>query len=163
MLDKTPFKGAQRSETISARLDPKVRYLLELASRSERRSISNMVEIAIEKLLSDIELQNRFEKKGDSTTTLEQHADFLCEGDFLERLAKLGIFYPHLLSHQEKELWEHVVRCGLVPDSYYKASFSREKVWIEMRDNFMPVIRKEKQQVTRWAHADTELSALLQA
>lgn len=149
---KTAYVGDKLTESISARLDPKTRYLLELACRADRRSISNTIEIAIHNLIQNIELQERIEKKGDSAKTLSDMADILWEGNSLERLCKLGIFYPYLLSAQEKDIWDEIVRNGLVPDSHYKANVSREKVWIEMRDTYMVFIELHNQIIIRRAH-----------
>ena len=46
-----------RSETVTVRLDPKLRYLAELAARKQRRSLSSYIEWAVEDSLSRVPLR----------------------------------------------------------------------------------------------------------
>jgi len=49
-----------RSETVTIRLDPKLRYLTELAARQQRRTLSSFIEWAIDSALKDVVLREEY-------------------------------------------------------------------------------------------------------
>ena len=92
-----------RSETVTVRLDPKLRYLAELAARLHRRTLSSYVEWAIEASLgSSLLTSDPHEKsiKGDS--------EYLWDVDDADRFAKLALRYPQLLTHEEQVRWKFI-------------------------------------------------------
>jgi len=98
----------QRTETVTLRLDPKLRYLTELASRKQRRTVSSFIEWAIEQALSSVELDDK------THTTVAQVAGRLWDTDEADRLAKLGIYYPDLLTYDEQVLWKLIQECAFL-------------------------------------------------
>jgi hypothetical protein len=92
-----------RSETVTVRLDPKLRYLAELAARKQRRTLSSFVEWAIEENLKNIYLGEGLE----ALSLAGQSAD-LWDVDEPDRFAKLAIRYPQMLTHDEQVLWKLV-------------------------------------------------------
>src|SRR6516165_4850387 len=46
-----------RSETVTVRLDPKLRYLGEIAARKQRRTVSSFIEWAIEDVLRRVSIE----------------------------------------------------------------------------------------------------------
>src|SRR5215467_4773736 len=87
-----------RTETVTIRLDPKLRYLTELAARKQRRTVSSFIEWAIEQALSHVEL--------DDEKTVAQEAGILWDTDEAYRVSKLGLRYPALLTYDEQVLWK---------------------------------------------------------
>ena len=87
-----------RSETITVRLDPKLRYLAELAARKQRRTLSSFVEWAIEDVLSRIELSPK--------KSIEAEASQLWDVDEFERFIRLGVWHPELLTFEEQQIWK---------------------------------------------------------
>ena len=85
----------QRSETVTIRLDPKLRYLAELAARRQRRTVSSFVEWAIEHALSDVILEGGTHEE----MSVDLAAFFLWEPHEADRFAKLALYYPHLLTY----------------------------------------------------------------
>src|SRR3954451_23553485 len=53
---KTSGSNLSRSEVVTVRLDPKLRYLAELAARKQRRTLSSYIEGAIEESLANFKL-----------------------------------------------------------------------------------------------------------
>ena len=51
-----------RSETVTIRLDPKLRYLTELAARKHRRTVSSFIEWAIESMLDKVVLREEYNR-----------------------------------------------------------------------------------------------------
>lgn len=92
-----------RSETVTVRLDPKLRYLAELAARLHRRTLSSYVEWSIEASLSNNVLTT--DPHGPS---IKDEAENLWDVDEADRFAKLALRYPHLLTHEEQVLWKFI-------------------------------------------------------
>jgi hypothetical protein len=99
-----------RSETVTVRLDPKLRYLAELAARKQRRTVSSFIEWAIEDSLSRVALR---ETSGRETSVADAAAA-LWDVDEADRFLKLVVHYPDLLNHDEQVLWKLVQENGYV-------------------------------------------------
>lgn len=97
-----------RSETVTVRLDPKLRYLAELAARLHRRTLSSYVEWAIEASLDNNVLKHDYNGRGPS---IKDDAEYLWDVDEADRFAKLALRYPHLLSHEEQVRWKLIREC----------------------------------------------------
>ena len=91
----------RKSEVIGVRLDPKQRYLAEVAARQHRQSLSGFIDWAIQKALAQVEL-------GPKSETVAEKASVLWDVDEPDRLAKLAFNYPHLLSYEEQVIWKMV-------------------------------------------------------
>ena len=48
MSKNKPNQGARKTEALTLRLDPKVRFLIDLIARQKRQSITGVIESAIE-------------------------------------------------------------------------------------------------------------------
>src|SRR5271167_73280 len=90
-----------RTQTVSVRLDPKLRHLCEIAARRQRRTISSFIEWALEHSLDDVALTNA---QG-NTHKLGQVAAQLWDVEPADRFAKLALHYPDLLTHHEEIVW----------------------------------------------------------
>ena len=91
-----------RTEIVTIRLDPKLRYLAELAARSHRRTLSSWIEWSIktsidQELLPASEATKEHHRLGDA-------AKFLWDVDEPGRLAQLAFHYPSLLTFEEQVL-----------------------------------------------------------
>lgn len=92
-----------RSETVTVRLDPKLRYLAELAALKQRRTVSSFIEWAIEDSLARVILRESF--NGDGASVADA-ASNLWDVDDADRFAKLALHYPELLTHEEQKRWK---------------------------------------------------------
>lgn len=110
MTEQEKRKGGggklSRSETVTVRLDPKLRYLAELASRKQRRTLSSYIEWAIEDSLRSVLLYQGSGYGGDESVSVADDASRLWDVDQAERFVRLAIRYPELLTHEEQELWK---------------------------------------------------------
>jgi hypothetical protein len=93
-----------RSETVTVRLDPKLRYLTELAARSHRRTTSSFIEWAVDRVVQDMPIMN--------DRTIGQAADVLWDTNGIDRLVKLGQHAPTLMTHDEQVAWKIVRECN---------------------------------------------------
>jgi hypothetical protein len=108
-----------RAETTSIRLDPRLRYLSELACRKQRRSLNSFIEFAIENTLNSINIDEG--GYNEAPTTFGSAADQLWDVDGPDRFAKLGLRYPELLTYEEQVLWKLLVEMpGLWKGQYDK-------------------------------------------
>ena len=107
MAENKASKGGgsklNRTQTVTLRLDPRLRYLTELASRIQRRTTSSFIEWAIEESLKNIVLKENY---GDHPTTLDDEKYSIWDVDEPDRFVKLAIKYPNLLNHSEQILWK---------------------------------------------------------
>ena len=115
-----------RSETVTIRLDPKLRYLTELAARQQRRTVSSFIEWAIERALESVVLREVYDRhEGTITTSLAQETETLWDTDEPDRIAKLGLHYPALLTHDEQVLWKLIRECG----SLWLGQYDKQGYW----------------------------------
>lgn len=96
-----------RSETVTVRLDPKLRYLAELAARLHRRTLSSYIEWSIEASLGN----NRLTAEP-HCRSIKDEAEELWDVDDADRFAKLALRYPHLLTHEEQVRWKLIRENG---------------------------------------------------
>jgi hypothetical protein len=104
-LDESAYSGGggklSRSEIVTVRLDPKLRYLAELAARKQRRTLSSFIEWAIEQSLAEVKLTE--------TSTIADEAPALWDVDECDRFIKLALHDEGLLNYREQVLWKHLL------------------------------------------------------
>jgi hypothetical protein len=115
-----------RSETVTVRLDPKLRYLADLAARKQRRTLSSYIEWAMEDSLSRITLH---EDGNHRLITLGEEAPNLWDVDDSDRFAKLALRYPDLLTHEEQVRWKNIRECGYLWRGAFSKSHPYEWKW----------------------------------
>ena len=91
-----------RTQTVTLRMDPKLRYLTDLAARTQRRTTSGFIEWAIERALKEVDL----DYDNPNSTSIADEASKLWDVDEPDRFVKLAINYPNLLNHDEQVLWK---------------------------------------------------------
>lgn len=101
-----------RSETVTVRLDPKLRYLAELAALKHRRTLSSFIEWAIEDSLRHTNL--RTGGFNESEITVADEAESLWDVDDADRFIKLALRYPELLNHEEQKRWKLIRENGFL-------------------------------------------------
>ena len=103
-----------RTETVTVRLDPKLRYLAELAARKHRRTLSSYIEAVVADSLTRVDLYEGSGYNGDDNRSISDEASNLWDVDEAERFVKLALAYPDLLNHEEQERWKLVQDSGLL-------------------------------------------------
>jgi hypothetical protein len=114
---RSPGGGGKlsRSETVTVRLDPKLRYLAELAARKQRRTVSSFVEWAIEESLKNVCLDGG----GEFSRSVAHVSSELWDVDEPDRFAKLALHYPEMLTHDEQVLWKLIRENGALWRGHY--------------------------------------------
>ena len=116
MTDQIKRKGGggklARSETVTVRFDPKLRYLAELAARKHSRTLSSYIEWQIKVALEreDVRPVNTPAHVA-APETIGSEAEYLWDVDEADRFAKLALRYPHLLTHEEQVRWKLIREC----------------------------------------------------
>jgi len=103
-----------RTETVTVRLDPKLRYLAELAARKQRRTLSSYIEWALEESLNHVVIDEDKTFGGEASQTVAGMAAKLWDVDEPDRFAKLAIRYPEMLTHEEQALWKLIKENGML-------------------------------------------------
>jgi len=101
-----------RSETVTVRLDPKLNYLCDLASRAQRRTKSSFIEWAVAEALGSVQLSDIADS--DFDITLKHVASQLWQVDEADRMIALALTAPALLTHEEQMIWRLVRENGYI-------------------------------------------------
>ena len=113
--EKRLKKKLRRTETIGFRLEPKLRFAAELAARKQRRSLSSFIEWAVEEATKKVILKT-YESSNYNAPDIEESAnDFLktiWDVDEADRFAKLALYLPELLTHDDEVLWKLICENG---------------------------------------------------
>lgn len=91
-----------RSENINVRLDPKLKFALELAARKQRRTLSSFVEWAIEEAVKNVRVTNI----NNDVCSVDHAMKVAWDVEESDRLVKLALNFPELLSFDEERLWK---------------------------------------------------------
>jgi hypothetical protein len=113
--------GGRRSEIVTVRLDPKLKYLAELAARKQRRPLSSYIEWAVEQSLNEVALEENL--NGNKTTVYSAEGMYqLWDLEEPDRTIRLALYFPNLLSHEEQIIWKLVRENGLLWRGSYSGS-----------------------------------------
>jgi hypothetical protein len=105
---RKPKAGVLRTEVFAMRLDPKLKYLLELAARKQRRSIANYIESAIEAALRGTVIDEA------NNRSVWNEAGELWDISEPARLLNLTKLHPELLTYQEQIILKAIYDIGNV-------------------------------------------------
>mgnify|MGYP001185048685 CR=1 FL=1 len=133
-----------RSETVTVRLDPKLRYLAELAARKQRRTLSSFIEWAVEDSLHQVMLYQGTGYNNDESISFADEAGKLWDVDEAERFARLAITYPDLLTHQDQEIWKLLNDCYLLLPAKLRDRYTGQLSWDWpiLEDQVFPTLRR---------------------
>jgi hypothetical protein len=125
-VDRPPKRreSKRKSEVVTVRLDPKLKYLAELGARRQRRTLSSFIEWALEDALSRV--YPSYTDQGGMGPSFADKTSSLWDVDEPDRFAKLALEYPDLLDHEEQRIWKLISECGLLWRGKYSGP---QKVW----------------------------------
>jgi hypothetical protein len=148
MADKKKRKAGPkltRSKTVTVRLDPKLHYLAEIASRVQRRTLSSYIEWAVGQSLENVSLDVL---QGDvlHTMRVSQMAEALWGVHDYNRFVSLALNCPHLLTYDEQVVWD-VIEHGL------KEVFNRTDGW---NAKYMDWVREHWLEINQYANGEID-------
>lgn len=94
---------ATKSDSVTVRLDPKLRYLADIAARSQRRSLSAFIEWAVEGAISNVAVKTK-----NGHQTLLSLGEVVWDIDESDRFVKLALIAPDILSYDEQRVWKFI-------------------------------------------------------
>lgn len=108
-----------RSEIIQARLDPKLHMAAEILARSQRRTLSSLIETLIEDAIKkntipavvshNTQIDVFLEKSPvRQEITVKEAADLIWSAEEADRFVMLALILPDFLTVDEDELWFHI-------------------------------------------------------
>lgn len=105
---RKPKASGPRTEVFAMRLDPKLKYLAEIAARKQRRSLANFIEWSLEQALGAVKLVESEEFNGKYNRSVLDEANKLWDLEPSDRLIKLAENYPDLLNYEEQLIWKAI-------------------------------------------------------
>ncbi|WGK61490.1 hypothetical protein QAO71_15805 [Halopseudomonas sp. SMJS2] len=105
MAKNRPNQGARKTETLTLRLDPKYKLLIELISRVRRQSITGVIEAAVEDVASDLDTPY-FDDGEMHNYSLGAVFSDVWSSDESERFINMCYRLPTLLTYEEQRIWE---------------------------------------------------------
>lgn len=114
-----------RSQVVTVRLDPRIRYGVELAARKHRRTASSFIEWAIEQALEMVVIREA-ENQRQQPVTAQDAQNQVWDVDEPDRFAELAINFPELLNHEEQVLWKLIRECGFLWRGNWRRQGDRE-------------------------------------
>lgn len=97
---------APKKEVLSLRIEPKLRYLIDLASRIQRRNLTNYVEWALEESLKSVTLECHGVIKDMSVYEAGNIPNFIWSTDEAHNFFVLATTYKELLTYEEQRTLE---------------------------------------------------------
>ena len=132
--------SAKKGGAVTVRLDPKLKYLADLGARKQRRPLSGFIEWAVEQSLSKVTLEE--DRNGDTSLMDAERAHSLWDVDEADRVAKLALSYPELLTYEEQLIWKLVRTNGAVWKGNYETGTwhwttgPQNLVWEKFREHW---------------------------
>jgi len=111
MAKNKPNQGARKTETLTLRLDPKAKFLIELMARERRQSITGVVESAImafaeQHTATACIYDESTGTNKDQVISLSRLADEIWSTDDSSLFHTFGHVAPHLMDYEEQRLLE---------------------------------------------------------
>lgn len=138
MAKKQAAAQVRKTDALSIRIDPRLKYGLDLASRVQRRPVTSVVEWAIAEALAN----ERVRDKNGHEWTLKDASGVIWSDNELERLLALWFNFPDLLDYEESRQVNVLLRTHELwkdgsPNRYLDFEWSRTlPVW----DKLKPVL-----------------------
>lgn len=112
-----PRKATDQSSTVSVslRVDPAIKYAIDIAARVQKRTVTGVVEWSVEKALDEVMMPADFLVEGnkgpempDPVSVMAAVKERLWSPDEAIRLVTLAFQYPSLLTFDESIVWESI-------------------------------------------------------
>lgn len=144
MAEKKRGAGGKlsRTETVTVRLDPKLKFGAEMAARKQRRTLSSFIEWAVEEALSQVTVKSRECEAWSAADLMNE----VWDTDEPDRFVNLAQRFPDLLTHEEQIMWKII----------------REEPWYWHTEGAsLELIRLDWESIKAMAHGDdtVELAA----
>ncbi|WP_323154861.1 hypothetical protein [Pseudomonas alvandae] len=106
MATKTSKRAGETSTTVSVgiRIDPKIKFALDIMGRLQKRSLTAVIEWAISNAIAD----QKIDTPGKAGASLADVIDQVWSTDESTRFVKLCFDMPQALTYDELRIWETI-------------------------------------------------------
>lgn len=108
-----------KADILNIRVHPKIKYGLDLLSRKQHRTMTSVVEWAINRMLKD------------NIEGLSGKLDELWDTSEPDRYIKLALYYPELMTYEEELLWKNITN-----QEFYNYGKDSELLYERIRQNW---------------------------
>lgn len=139
MATKTSKRTGETSTTVSVgiRIDPKIKFALDIMGRLQKRSLTAVIEWAISQSIANQTLDHE-------GTTLSSMLDKVWSTDESYRLINLAIHMPEALTYDELRIWETIKESRYFwveyPDGTYSSDDYERLVHFLVSSNWMQLL-----------------------
>jgi len=98
----------KRTEMVSVRLVPKLRYAAEIAARSQRRTVSSLIEVAVAAYLPTVEVMEPADEEDQRPKKLMNLMESLWDPEDSDRFVNLAENARWLLNIEEDLRWKAI-------------------------------------------------------
>jgi hypothetical protein len=99
---------AKRTEMVAVRLVPKLKYAAEIAARSQRRTVSSLIEVAVAAYLPTLTISEPAEEEDERPIKLTKLMESLWYPDESDRFVTLAENHRWLLEYEEEHRWQAI-------------------------------------------------------
>ena len=99
---------AAKSTVVTVRLDPRMRYGLDLLARKRLRTMTSVIEWALSRAIEDKENGLFGPPSNDPSGKPQNLLDEVWDPDESDRFVKLALREPRLLRFEEEQLWKAI-------------------------------------------------------
>ena len=118
-----------RSQVVTVRLDPKLKFAAELAARKQRRTISSFIEWAVEEAVTRIHVKEN--------VNINEVMNQVWDVEDADRFVKLALNFPELLTYEEERLWKVITEYR----PFWQGDYGGEYGGINLESAHFEVIR----------------------
>ncbi|NNA76990.1 hypothetical protein HBO13_30615 [Pseudomonas lactis] len=131
MATKTSKRSGETTTTVSVgiRIDPKIKFALDIMGRLQKRSLTAVIEWAISNAIAN----QKIDVDGDVEVSLSKILDKIWSTDESTRLVKLCFDMPQAITYDELRIWETIKASSYFWHTYPDGSFDTtpEKIDLE--------------------------------
>lgn len=149
MATKTTKRKGETSTTVSVgiRIDPKIKFALDMMGREQKRSLTAVIEWAISNAIAQ-------QHTGSFDETFSELIDKIWSTDESTRFVNMAFYMPQALTYDELRIWETIKASSFFWDIYPDGTWSTtpEKinyVWVRSAwDSLLEHVEKNKNSPT---------------
>lgn len=99
---KSKGRKPKRTEVVHVRLDPKLKLAADLAAAKERRTLSSIIEVAVENFTKNLAIPSSLDK----STTAYDIAEFIWDPIAADSFVNMAVQFSDLMTSTEQRLWK---------------------------------------------------------
>lgn len=128
-----------RTDAMTMRVEPETRYFAEIGARAYRTTVSGFIDIVLGEAFGRVEVDT----VGDGRRTLKDLRSKLWDVDPEDRVVKLALTCPELLTYQEQKVWKMIRETAVFWRGRWYSEQMEEEVWrVDLEHVRLPTVRR---------------------